>query len=122
MFAESSKTFEEWLEINMGPFGYRAPDWGRFGGSCLIEGQYAIHSPAWCIGKFAISINDPRPIEWLWLFTGFCKHYRKTENKEERAAILCWFQICNFLQSEAVMNGSGLTRFTSQYFFHPVRH
>lgn len=119
---ERSQTFEECFEANRGLLGYRAPNWDLLVESCLFEGQYAKHSAAWCIGQFAQSINESSATEWLWLFTGFCVYYRNTESKTERAAILCWFQICNFLQSEAVMDGVGLSRFTNHYFFHPVRH
>ncbi|USD42152.1 hypothetical protein J4N42_05370 [Vibrio sp. SCSIO 43135] len=119
---EHSLTFEECFKASKSPLGYSIRNWDLLADSCLVEGQYEENSAAWCIGKFAQSVNLSTSTEWLWLFTGFCKHYRYTESKKERAAILCWIQICNFLQSEAVMDGIGLSRFTSRYFFHPIRN
>ncbi|TOM67905.1 hypothetical protein CGH71_23240, partial [Vibrio parahaemolyticus] len=117
----SSKTLAECLKNNMNPLLCVTPDWGLLWKSCAFSRHISMYSAGWFMGKFAQSINDTGRIEWLWFFIALCKHYRATKDKKDRAAILCWFQISNFLQSEVIMNGNGLSRFTNHYFHHPVR-
>lgn len=115
------KTLDELLKNNMSSLSSIKQDWGNLWKSCAFGDKYSICSAGWFMGKFAQSIKETGNVEWLWFFTALCKHYRVTKDKKDRAAILCWFQVNNLLQSEVIMNGNGLKSFTNHYFFHPVR-
>ncbi|WMN82031.1 antiviral RADAR system adenosine deaminase RdrB [Vibrio parahaemolyticus] len=119
---DSPKTFYESLSNNSNYLTCRVPNWNSLWESCLLGEKYMIGSSSWFIGKFAQSIHsEDTSIDWLWFFVALCKQYRTTDDIQERVAILCWFQLCNYLQSSAIMDGQGLTRFTSKYFDHPIR-
>ncbi|EPC1318980.1 antiviral RADAR system adenosine deaminase RdrB [Vibrio alginolyticus] len=120
--SSSPKSFSESFVENSDYLKCSTPDWEGLWKSCLLGGLYEVGSASWFIGKFARSIDLERTsINWLWFFTALCKQYRTTSDVQERVAILCWFQFCNYLQSSVIMNGQGLTRFTSDYFDHPIR-
>ncbi|EIU7595047.1 hypothetical protein L3H95_001694 [Vibrio vulnificus] len=75
-----------------------------------------VGSADWVLGEFARAMVDESSNRWLWLYVYLCRCYLQyNTTPKKRAAILCFWQMINYLRRSLIMDGQGLTRFVEQY-------